>query len=331
MKLIGEQVKYLRERRKELLGRLDEYQSYVKSRERTSVDDIGCPMIGDFNDDMHAARSLAEQNEVNTVLSRGRIVLKRDYQRIDIGTGFYLSFSGKRDKIRRLILTDSSSPSLSLQTVSLDTDLGQVVLGKKAGEEVTYQVRANGRMVHATIQGIDEEPSHYERFIREVPTTKRMSQLAKSKLKELKENDLEEYQSWHQLTKSQMLLVHDELAKISIDSKDYSDIRMRSFYESLLDGDTAEVVDDNSIGIGSIVTLELIDEMGNTIQKTFEMINRAVSSELESDYVERISPLGIQIYGLKPTDTFEVRRNHLPRLHGKIVSVYNGYGKKLVR
>ena len=331
MKLTGEQVKYLRERRKELLGRYDEYHSYVKNRERTSVDDVGCPMVGDFNDDMNAARILAEGNEVNTALRRGRIILDRDYQRIDIGTGFYLYFPGRKDKVRRLLMIDSSSPSLSLQTVSKDTDLGQVILGKQAGEEISYRVRANGRMVHATIQEIDEDSSHYERFIREVPTTKRMSQLAKNKLKELKENNIEEYQCWHQLTRSQKTLVQEELAKICNDSKDYSDIRMRSFYEKLLEGETAIAVEGDSIGVGSIVTLQLVDDAGNIIEKTFEMINRAVSSELESDYVERISPLGIQIYGLKPSDTFEVRRNHLPRLHGKILSVYNGYGKKLVR
>lgn len=331
MKLVGEQVKYLRERKRELLDRYDEYQSYVKNRERTSIDDVGCPMVGDFNDDMNVARVLAEENKVNTALSRGKIILKRDYQRIDIGTGFYLCFPERRGKVRRLLLVDSSSPALSLQTVSKDSDLGQVVLGKRPGEEVSYRVRANGRMIHAIIQEIDEDYSHYERFIREVPTTKRMSQLAKSKLKELKETDLEEYQQWYQLTRSQAALVQEELKKIRIDSKDYSDIRMKSFYEKLLEKETVSMVEGDSIGVGSIVTLQLVDDAGNIIERTFEMINRAVSSELESDYVERISPLGIQIYGLKPSETFEVRRNHLPRLHGKILSVYNGYGKKLIR
>ena len=37
------------------------------------------------------------------------------------------------------------------------------------------------------------------------------------------------------------------------------------------------------------------------------MINQAVTDEIDTDYVERISPLGNQIYGLRVGDPFTFR------------------------
>ena len=83
----------------------------------------------------------------------------------------------------------------------------------------------------------------------------------------------------------------------------------------------AELPDDDSIGIGSLVSLTLIDQQGNVTSQNLEIVNRAVSTELESHYVERISPLGHVIYGLHPKDTFILRRKHQPSIAGIIDSV----------
>ena len=48
-------------------------------------------------------------------------------------------------------------------------------------------------------------------------------------------------------------------------------------------------------------------------------------------YVERISPLGSVLYGLSEGDTFELRRNHLPRLQGMVTGVYNSLDKRLIK
>lgn len=331
MKLIGEQVKYLRERRRELLSKQEEYKAYVASREKTNIDDIGCPMVGDFNDDMIAAHSLADANRSENILRNSDFVLQRNFDMIDIGTGFYVILNGRKKQKRRFVLIDEFSPSISLQTVSKDTDLGQAIVGKKAGDEVTYTVKANGRTMTTFIDSIDQDMSHYDCFLREDTTTKRMSKTAKRQLRELKENNPEEYEQRHTITRNQALLLQAELIKIPTNSKEYSDVRRRSFYQKLLETPLAEIPKDNRIGIGSNVKILLTDENGNTVEQSFEMINRAVSTELAAHYVERISPLGSAIYGLKEGDTFEVRRNHLPRLHGIVVSVYNNHAKQLVR
>lgn len=330
MKLIGEQVKHLRERQKELGSLQAEYQQYVAEREKTSIDDVGCPMVGDFSDDMLAARSVAEANRSDILLRNSEYILKRNLDRIDIGTGFYVIVKG-RGKKRRFILTDDYSPSLSLQTVSKDTDFGQAVVGKTAGDEVTYTVQANGRTMTAYIDSIDQDMSHYDTFIREKGMSQRMSKSAIQELRELKVSNPEEYQKRHAITLSQRVLIQEELLKIPAQSKDYSDVRRRNFYEKLLELPIAEKPIDDSVGIGSLVTILLTDENGNTQEEKFEMINRAVSTELAAHYVERISPLGSVLYGLNEGDTFELRRNHLPRLQGMVTRVYNYHDNRQVK
>lgn len=329
MKLVAEQVKYLRDQRKKLIQKQKEYQDYISSRERTSFEEFGCPMVGDFSDDMNVSRSLAEVGKIDSLLRNGEIVWDRNFDEIDIGTGFFIQSMGRHHKLRRFVLTDSYSPSLFLQTVSIDSDLGKNVRGKKTGDVIRYRVDKTGRVVTATIEAIDTDKGHYEHFLKEDSISKRMCQGAREELHYLKGNDLTGYQSRHQLTDSQRELIMEELFKIPSGSNHYSDVRRRSYFQRLLNSEVAATPTDDSIGIGSLVTVQLEDENGDIEKKSFEVINQAVSTELVSDYVERISPLGHTLFGLKPTDEFFIRRNHLPRLRGVVEAVENE--KKLVK
>ena len=60
---------------------------------------------------------------------------------------------------------------------------------------------------------------------------------------------------------------------------------------------------DDTIGVGSKVSI-MTFENGKVNNRRVEIINHAVSSELDSDYVEVISPLGSAVMGLKDNDKF---------------------------
>ncbi len=60
---------------------------------------------------------------------------------------------------------------------------------------------------------------------------------------------------------------------------------------------------DGTIGIGSKVSI-MTFENGEVQNRRVEIINHAVSTELTSDYIEAISPLGNKLLGLKNNDSF---------------------------
>lgn len=60
---------------------------------------------------------------------------------------------------------------------------------------------------------------------------------------------------------------------------------------------------DCTIGIGSKVSI-MTFENGEVQNRRVEIINHAVSTELTSDYIEAISPLGNKLLGLKNNDSF---------------------------
>ena len=70
--------------------------------------------------------------------------------------------------------------------------------------------------------------------------------------------------------------------------------------------DVAKPLDDGTIGVGTRFELKY-NKDGQIETLTGEMINQAVSDEVDTDYVERISPLGQQIYGLRAGDPFTFR------------------------
>ncbi len=84
-----------------------------------------------------------------------------------------------------------------------------------------------------------------------------------------------------------------------------------------------EPLKDYTIGIGSIVSILIRDEDGSTQKKTFELINEVTSTEIASDYVEKLSSLGQTLYGKKAFDMIAIRRKNQPSLKGIVNSVNN--------
>ena len=63
------------------------------------------------------------------------------------------------------------------------------------------------------------------------------------------------------------------------------------------------VPDEKKVGIGSHVSIMTFDADGSHNRRV-EVIQKAVSYELETDYVEASSPLGVKIMGLTENEEF---------------------------
>lgn len=327
MKLVPEQVKYLRERKEQLLQARETYIKYCQNRERTQMDGVSSGYVVDYQHEYDFIHNLRELEEIEKILSLGEFVSDRNLDTIDIGTSFSVRFD-EDDENNHMMLVDAKGAIGTLYFIAIDTDFGNAVLGKKEGDAVTYKVQATGRQISLTIDEIEKVKDNYEHFIREKTHASRISGSEKEELRRLKKEDIEEYNKRHEITESQKSLLEEELGKISINTKNLSEIRRRSVIKKTLESPVAIPPEDDSIGIGSHVIISLMDENGDLIEKSIEVINQAVSTELESHYVERISPLGHAIYGLHINDAFTIRRNHKPALKGLVDAVDNNYYMK---
>ena len=84
----------------------------------------------------------------------------------------------------------------------------------------------------------------------------------------------------------------------------------------LREGKIVALPDDNIVGIGSKVSI-MTFENGKPQNRRVEIINQAVSTELNTDYIEAISPLGEQIIGLKDNQDFSY--HYYSTLYNKVV------------
>ena len=323
MKLIPEQLKYLRERKNKLVKAINAYRFHCSNRDSLGLEDQSGTVLTDVQSEIEYHKNIQELAEIEDILRKATLLIKRDFENIKIGTRFSVKIDG-RDTIKKdLVLIDTDSPIIGVGYTKEDSDFGKAVLGKTTGDKVTYIVTNTNKKISLTIVEIDNVKSNYEHFIRETNYTNRFSTLERKELKRLKELLPEEYKKRHFITKSQLQLVEEELAKVSSTSNNPKDVRKRGILGMMKKTPIAALPEDDKIGIGSIVTITLVDSEGNLEEKTLEMVNRAVSTELASHYVERISPLGHAIYGLSKGDNFIVRKKHKPSIVGTIDEVYN--------
>lgn len=325
MKLVAEQIKYLRERKKELEDKRKDYKEYLQTRDRTGYDDIGLPQFGNFASDMEYRSYFKELEEIERTLESSEFLTERNFDFIDIGTLFTVTFEGMDTE--DILLVEKGIASHETRMVSIESDLGKAVIGHKPGESLTYKVGATGRTISITIDDIKKLQNDYEHFIHTNGTSSnRMSKRVRKNLKELKENNPDEYMRRHMITPSQAHLAKEEIRRFKKNTKSNSEITRRTYLTKVINPENIIYPPtDDTIGIGSHVELLLQDEEGNVRELSFELINFAISTELSSHYVERITTLGNAIFGLRAEDTFSVIRKNKPRLKGIIKSVDNKY------
>ena len=329
MRLIPEQVKYLLEKRDSLSHDAELFHDGFQYREKSGFDNIAVPVSFDYHANVQYGRVSDELAATNQMLSTAQYVFDRNFDSIDIGTGFVASFDDGFDP-ERLVLVEAFTPTDGKQLVSLESDIGRAVYGKKEGDTISYFVQATGQQLTIHIDSIDKNLNHYESFIRSRDYSSRMSHLVAKEYQELKENNPDEYIRRHQLSSSQMSMVEAELSKLEKLSNPMYASRI-SFLKKFIELGIAKHSKDGSIGVGSLVTIQFLDDEGNLVVRCFELINRAVSSELDSQYVERISPLGNALFGLHEGDSFSVPRQYKKNLRGTVVSISSVREQQKVR
>lgn len=323
MKLIAEQIKYLRERKKELEEKRKDYKIYLETRDRTGYDDIGVPQFGNFATDSEYGTYLGELSDIYRTLQESEFITERNLNSIDIGTMFQVRFENE-EATEELMLVEKGITFGNMKFVSLDSDLGKAVYGRKKSDQLTYTVQATGRTIPITLEDIITMRDKYEHFIRERKLTDRMSDTVKKDLHNLKINNIEEYKNRHAITRSQLELAKEELDKLPKYPKTQNEIGKIGYLKKIINESIiAEPPKDGTIGVGSYAEIMITDEFGEVKELSFEFINAAVSTELESNYVERITPLGNTIFGLRENDTFQVIRKNKPRLKGVVKRVVN--------
>lgn len=314
MKLIPEQVKALRNRKCELLRMKEKYFDALHNREKEQFD------LGVLYEDNSSYRdAILEIKEIDRLLKEGEFVFDRNLSSIDIGTRFRVFYDGDLEDYEDLLLVDQLTLPRPIEFVSLESDMGQAVVGKKVGDTLSYSVEATGNIVHLTIESIDQMRSHYEHFIRERKYDRRVRKIAKREISDSIQKDL--YSTQTILSPSQYELLLEEKEKLDR-STGFSAASKKGFITKMLTYPVVLPPDDDSIGIGSFVTVFLTDGEREEY-KSFEMIHHAVSTELESNYVEKISTLGNSIFGKRKGDSFKVVRNGEKHLKGVVVSVDN--------
>lgn len=320
MKLIPEQIIYLRKRERELKDAITSYQDYLTSRDKSSIEDSIGTFVGDkFTDDQYQMDQ-DSYTSVISLLTDAEYITKRDTETIQIGTKFIVEFTNT-PTTEAVILTDAifGLPIVfnrNLKFVSCASPLGKSVIGKKEGEIISYnlpQAHFNAK-VEGTIKEIISDPQEYSHFIRERKSHNRISKAARREIHFLLESNdpkaKEEYARRQEITFSQKMLLMIEGEQLARTASDpIKAARLQKIKKLLTNSVLAFPPADGTIGIGSRFEIMLSDG-SKTETKEAELINRAITSELEEEYVERISPLGTKVFGLRIGDTFKVQKSN---------------------
>lgn len=330
MILIPEQIAYLREERRKIKERLDDYKDYLSSREITSTDYSNKGLIGDPLTEEQFHRERANYKEILNHLS-GDYQKERPTETIGIGTKFVISINGDSEKTETIILVDDLFKMVTNHKfITTQSLLGQNVVGKKEDDTFEYEVpeRFNPRdkrKISGKILEIKKNPSDYLHFIREKRKTNRMSTKARQTLHEMltssNPEDKEKCQQIPEITDSQIFLLTMEVQRLLRQPKDaVIGHRLAKVRRLLETAKIAPLATDGTIGVGTRFKLAMTNDGVTIEEREYEMINLAVSDELENEYLERISPLGEKVYGLSENDTFTIREKG-KTLKGIVTSV----------
>lgn len=318
MLLIPEQISYLREKRETILASLETYKDYLQNKEIVSSDYSARAYIGDSLTDEQFHRERKNLHDVQAALESDEYLRERNLDQVSIGTKFIVKFDGFEDT-ETLILTDSIyGLALDGGFISVTSPLGEHVIGKHPGQPFSYAVKTGSRpfdkrMVSGTVLEIVRDPQEYVHFITERPKCQRMSKPEKRKLHSLlsveNETAKEELASYQALTPSQEYMLKIERDRLT-GKKDTASIARLAIVNELLTRPVVTNPEEGQIGIGTKFDVTICSPDSIVTTHTYEMINSAVSDELDDAYVERISPIGTSLYGLHEKDTFKFRRDN---------------------
>ena len=319
MILIPEQISHLRKQIVQTKENINSYKDYLTSKDITSGDYSSRAFIGDSVLDDQYSRERKVYADTMYALETAQYKTERNTDVIDLGTKFNIQFDGD-EEIDEIILVEGTE-GLSFRDgfVSLNSPLGQNVIGKKEDERFEYTIVTgttprDKRIIRGTIISINKNDKDYAHFIKERDKKERVSKKYKARRHELLTSNTEEakreLESYQTISISQRLILLLEADRLSKKGNDRSAINRMTVVKRLLsEAKLAPRPTDGTIGVGTKFEIK-INRDGVIETRQAEMINQAISEELDCDYIERISPLGYQLFGLRTGDSFTFREGN---------------------
>ena len=221
-------------------------------------------------------------------------------KKVDIGTRFYLEYPDGESLYA--ILVDDKSPDFTnvggqfknypdlnrtITVLREGSPVGQAVFGHKEGESVTVKTPVG--KIEINITAIEKNLEKYATFLAQDEKARSTESFEEAK----------DTNNRHAYTASQRQLIKDEITVLSATKSDKGKAARSEMLKKYLDNnDLVYPPKGDTVGIGSIITLIIKD--GDYERKLIlEMINEAVSTEVSSEYIERVSPLGSKLFGKK--------------------------------
>lgn len=292
------------------------YSDYLESKEKTSTDTNSCGLIGDSVIDDQYRRELDSNAAIMNLITNSDYVRVRPTDEVGIGTKCTIKFADGETKT--VTLTEFIyGLSFTSQLVSLSSPVGQAISGKHEGDEFEAIIRDGNHRIVSVVKGTVEEikksPTDYLKFIRDKKSKNRMCAAATGEyqaIAQMSEEDAKKAREEREaITESQRFLLLVEKEQILRQPKTAQSIsRLARINKTLETSKIAEPPTDGTIGIGSTFDVVITDG-GNSETRHYEMINRAVSDELEDGYVEKIDTLGSKLFGKRQSDQISFRRN----------------------
>lgn len=330
MILVPEQIYNIREEERRNKETLNEYTDYLKYfKEEKTYDDISRLPIQDQTMNDSYSYEISKRNENYNALVNSFYLQNRNLEEIDIGTKFTMSLEidGEEEIENHMMVEELIGVSSKEGYISKNSIVGKAIKGKKENETFSYNI--NNVKINGKILKIEKDPNAYMHFIRENKLSNRRSDKEKADLANiiaLKDTSIEakkEYEERFTITQSQKELLIYEKQFLENFKKKSRQVQTRlSIVNKKLEEKVASLPDNETIGIGSTFSILLFSN-NETRSIRVEMINRAVSTELAADYVERMSPLGSKLFGLKNNDEFYLRDKDKNIISGIVFDIDN--------
>lgn len=335
MILIPEQVSNIREENRRIRQRIPEYSNYFENRETISGEYIKGAAIADATTERNYKVDYTTLKRNEELLANSKFLKERTTDHIDIGTKFIVQFDHDNRTQELMLVEDSVGTPRISGFVSLNSIFGQIIRGKKEDDTFSYKVttdrnNTNTRTITGTVTQIKKDPKDYLHYIKEKKYQSRICKKEKQNIHKLCQcmdvdgQALIEYRNRLALTPSQIELVKEELKYLERSSIDKKVIRSRliALKQYISEYKIAQQPTCESIGIGTNFSF-MINTPTGVINKRVEMINRAVSNELDNEYIERISSLGSTVFGLTENEGFTIKNSNGIILKGMVYDIDN--------
>ena len=328
MILIPEQVSFLRKSISELECLQEEFYEYLSNR-----DCARC--ITDSMAEHTLFQKMEQLREYRELLVHSEYVKEPQKDEIGIGTRFRVRFDNDMQSDEFVLIDSMIGCNMANSSVTANSPLGKSLIGKKEGESFSCFFESNN-IITGTIEKIQMDEKENPSFIRNTKFSARIAESTEKEIRELKAKYLigqdvnGDYSKRLAITESQVELLGEEVERLSyqlglsredLQTKTLVNARIANIRNLLKSRIITAPEEESQISVGSTFSMMLF-EKDRTIFKRVEFINQAVGDELTDEYVERITPLGIVLYGLKEGDEFIYRRGS-SYISGKVYDIQN--------